>query len=91
MPQNDNGISRDGGIVPRLQLFWSKANKTISKIENPASAGVDTYNCAEMVELVDTPGLEPGAVRCAGSSPVLGKYVENWVQKKVQKSLEICF
>ena len=43
-----------------------------------------------MVELVDTPGLEPGAVRCAGSSPVLGKLL-NLVQKKVQKSLEICF
>jgi len=23
--------------------------------------------------MVDTPGLEPGAARCAGSSPVLGK------------------
>ena len=28
-------------------------------------------NYAEMVELVDTLGLEPSALRCAGSSPVL--------------------
>lgn len=41
-----------------------------------------------MVELVDTPGLEPGAVRCAGSSPVLGKTT---FEKKVQKSIEIRF
>lgn len=27
---------------------------------------------AEMVKLVDTPGLGSGAARCAGSSPVLG-------------------
>ena len=42
-----------------------------------------------MVELVDTPGLEPGAVRCAGSSPVLGKKRPDWYRiKKVQKSVE---
>ena len=27
-----------------------------------------------MVELVDTLGLEPSALRCAGSSPVPGNY-----------------
>lgn len=41
-----------------------------------------------MVELVDTPGLEPGAVRCAGSSPVLGKTTWLISNKKVQKSIE---
>ena len=42
-----------------------------------------------MVELVDTPGLEPGAVRCAGSSPVLGKNdLIDTKRKKVQKSIE---
>ena len=40
---------------------------------------------AEMVELVDTPGLEPGAVRCAGSSPVLGKLTKNIYSKKSAK------
>ena len=41
-----------------------------------------------MVELVDTPGLEPGAVRCAGSSPVLGKNdLIDTELKKVQKSV----
>ena len=29
---------------------------------------------AGMVELVDTLGLEPSALRCAGSSPVPGNY-----------------
>ncbi len=44
-----------------------------------------------MVELVDTPGLEPGAARRAGSSPVLGKLYYKYLtyidksQKKVQK------
>ena len=33
-----------------------------------------------MVELVDTLGLEPSALRCAGSSPVPGK-VENHSSK----------
>lgn len=42
---------------------------------------------AEMVELVDTPGLEPGAVRCAGSSPVLGKTTFEWKNKKKIKKV----
>ncbi len=28
-----------------------------------------------MMKLADMPGLEPGALRCAGSSPVLGIFV----------------
>ena len=51
-----------------------------------------------MVELVDTPGLEPGAVRRAGSSPVLGNlfynscvYIKNSQKRdqKLQKCIEI--
>ena len=35
-----------------------------------------------MVELVDTLGLEPSALRCAGSSPVPGR-VENTLQRVI--------
>ena len=35
-----------------------------------------------MVELVDTLGLEPSALRCAGSSPVPGK-VKNTLQRVI--------
>ena len=34
---------------------------------------------AGMVELVDTLGLEPSALRCAGSSPVPGIWLSYWV------------
>lgn len=32
---------------------------------------------AQVVKLVDTPDLGSGAVRCVGSSPILGKFAGN--------------
>ena len=37
------------------------------------SKSIDNFSsCAEVVELVDTPGLEPGGASRGGSSPLFG-------------------
>ena len=37
------------------------------------SESIETFpSCAEVVELVDTPGLEPGGASRGGSSPLFG-------------------
>lgn len=61
----NNGMSSNGRTTDSDSVYLGS---------NPNVPSLKINQRAEMVELVDTPGLEPGAARRAGSSPVLGKY-----------------
>lgn len=82
------------GSNPGFPSPLVRGGETVSRrAHNPETAGSTpapastinscNYNykiiCAEVVELVDTPGLGPGAVWCAGSTPVLGNLHNTFV------------
>ena len=79
-----------GGSIPssaKKTLFMPIGSSLIGRASDSESGGYRFESClpriillvdidAGMVELVDTLGLEPSALRCAGSSPVPGNMFE---------------
>ena len=74
------------GFEPSIRRFESyypsillRGGEVVSRwAHNPEVVGSSPTSAiyAEMVELVDTLGLEPGALWCVGSNPTLGNYIE---------------